>query len=33
MPQRPYTTLGIAASSPIRKATGWRMALGANSVR
>jgi hypothetical protein len=24
---------GIAASSPIRNATGWRTTLGANSVR
>src|SRR5216117_1842338 len=29
----PYTTLGIAASSSTKKATGWRSHRGENSVR
>ena len=28
IPQSPYTTLGMAASNPMRKATGWRTDLG-----
>src|SRR5439155_1407207 len=33
MPHVPYTTLGIAASSSTRNATGWRSQRGENSVR
>src|SRR5207244_2159538 len=33
MPHTPYTTLGTAASSSTRKATGCRIHVGANSVR
>src|SRR5712664_2101801 len=33
IPHNPYTTLGIAASSSTRNATGWRSQLGENSVR
>src|SRR5690349_2050053 len=33
IPQRPYTTLGIAASSSIRNETGVRIQRGANSAR
>ena len=33
IPHVPYTTLGIAASSSTRNATGWRSQRGENSVR